>query len=240
MDPNPDTALDAWFGAALGRAVLAHEAVLVRKALDDVFGFEFLQVGAWGSGAALLAGARMPHATRVAPHAAKGVTLCAPLDMLPFASDSIDAILLPHTLELVEDPYGVVREAERVLCAEGCLLVCGFNRLSGWGARRLFARALGRGVFPPQTRRLLTERRLREWVAVLGFDVDQVSGYLSPLPFAPSQGGEGRERPALAAGAYLLKARKRVPTLTPVRKKSWTRPRVRIGAAEPTTNVQRE
>jgi SAM-dependent methyltransferase len=239
LDPNPDTALDAWFGAALGQSVLGIEAALVRRALDDVFGFEFLQLGVWGRGPALLAGARMPHATLVAPHAGSGVTLCAPLDMLPFASDSIDAILLPHTLELVEDPYGIVREAERVLCAEGCLLVCGFNPLSGWGVRRLMARALGRGVFPPQIRRLLTERRLRDWVAVLGFDVDQVSGYLSPLPFAANPAGEGRERSALAAGAYLLKARKRVQTLTPVRKKSWARQRVLIGAAEPTTNVQR-
>ena len=48
-------------------------------------------------------------------------------------------ILLPHTLELVEDPYAVLREAERVLCAEGCLMICGFNPYSGWGARRLFA-----------------------------------------------------------------------------------------------------
>jgi hypothetical protein len=41
------------------------------------------------------------------------------------------------------------------------------------------------------------------------------------------------------AGAYLLKARKRVQTLTPVRKKSWTRQRVLIRAPEPTTNAQR-
>jgi len=47
------------------------------------------------------------------------VTLCAPLQSLPFPSDSIDAIFLPHTLELVEDPYAVLREAERALCADG-------------------------------------------------------------------------------------------------------------------------
>lgn len=241
MDPNPDTALGEWFAAPLGKAVLGLEAALVRKALDDVFGFEFLQVGAWGNGRALLAGARTPHATLVAPQIGSGITLCAPLDTLPFASDSIDAILLPHTLELVEDPYAVLREAERVLCADGCLLICGFNPLSGWGLRRLFARALRGSVFPPQTRRLLTAGRLRDWVAVLGFDVDRVSGYLSPFPIAQSQGAEGRTRSPLTSGAYLLKARKRVPTLTPVRKKTWSRnrDRVLIRVPEPTTNAQR-
>ncbi len=224
MEPDPDSALSDWFDGALGQAVLGEESAIVRKTLDDVFGFEFLQVGTWGPGRALLAGARTPHTTLVAPFVADGVSLCAPLDMLPFASDSIDAILLPHTLELVEDPYAVLREAERVLCAEGCLMICGFNPWSAWGARRLFARSMRRCAFPPQTRRLLTEGRLRDWVALLGFDVDQVSGYL---------------RSALMSGAYLLKARKRVQTLTPVRKRSRARARVLISVPEPTTNVQR-
>ena len=58
----------------------------------------------------LLDGARTQHTTLLAPDLGPGVTLCAPLDSLPFRSDSIDAILLPHTLELVEDP---VRGAAR-------------------------------------------------------------------------------------------------------------------------------
>jgi hypothetical protein len=41
-------------------------------------------------------------------------------------------------------------------------------------------------LFPPQTRRLLSERRLRDWVALLGFDVDSVHGYLGALPLAGS------------------------------------------------------
>jgi ubiquinone/menaquinone biosynthesis C-methylase UbiE len=79
--------------------------------------------------------------------------------------------LLPHTLELVEDPYAVLREAERVLCAEGCLMICGFNPFSGWGARRLFGHFFRRPAFPPQTRRMLAERRLRDWMALLDFEV---------------------------------------------------------------------
>ena len=171
--------------------------------------------------------------------------MCAPLTALPFASDSIDAILLPHTLELVEDPYAVLREAERVLCAEGCLLICGFNPWSGWGMRRLFAQYFRRPPFPPQTRRLLAERRLRDWVALLDFEVADVYGYLGVLPMAgrapklevPSGELKYRRRPALATGGYLLKARKRVQTLTMVRPKRWARQRVLVPAAEPTSKV---
>jgi SAM-dependent methyltransferase len=220
-----DTPAADWFEGPLGARVLREEAALAPLALDDVFGFELLQVGAWGPARHLLDGARTQHTTLLAPEMSSGVTLCAPPDSLPFRSDSIDAIFLPHTLELVDDPYAVLREAERVLCAEGCLMICGFNPFSGWGLRRTFAKYVRRPVFPPRTQRLLSERRLRDWVALLGFDVDSVYGYLGP-------------RAAWAAGAYLLKARKRVQTMTLVRPRRRVRQRVLVGAAEPTSKVR--
>ena len=236
MESTADTALDDWFEGPLGVRVLREEAVLATFALDTVFGFELLQVGAWGPARHLLTGARTQHTTLLAPELTPGVTLCAPLDTLPFRSDSIDAILLPHTLELVEDPYAVLREAERVLTGEGCLMICGFNPFSGWGARRVFRQYFGRRAFPPHTERMLSERRLRDWVALLGFDVDSVHGYLG---FLPMKGGlsEVHPRRPLTAGAYLLKARKRVSTLTLIRPRRRVRQRVLVGAAEPTNKV---
>ena len=236
MDATRAVAPNDWFEGPLGSRVLREEAALAPIALDNVFGFELLQVGTWGPAHHLLDGARTQHTTLVAPEMAPGVTLCAPLDTLPFRSDSIDAIFLPHTLELVEDPYAVLREAERILTAEGCLMLCGFNPFSGWGARRAVGRLFGRPAFPPRTRRMLSERRLRDWVALLGFDVDSVHGYLG---FLPMKGGAAEVQPrrAMTAGAYLLKARKRVSTLTLVRPRRRVRQRVLVGAAEPTNKV---
>jgi SAM-dependent methyltransferase len=243
-----DNAAAEWFDGPLGARVLREEAALARVALDDVFGFELLQLGTWGPSQHLLGGARTQHTTLLAPGLSQGVTLCAPLASLPFASDSIDAILLPHTLELVEDPYAVLREAERVLCAEGCLMICGFNPFSGWGARRLFSQYLRRRAFPPQTRRMLSERRLRDWMALLDFEVASVYGYLGPTTITrrPRKLADGtvrqaeyRSRRALTAGAYLLKARKRVQTLTLVRPRRRTRNLVLVPAAESTTKVGR-
>jgi SAM-dependent methyltransferase len=236
LESTSDTHESDWFAGPLGARVLREEAAIATLALDTVFGFELLQVGAWGPARHLLEGARTQHTTLLAPELNPGVTLCAPLDTLPFRSDSIDAILLPHTLELVDDPYAVLREAERVLTGEGCLMICGFNPFSGWGARRLSARYFGRAAFPPGTLRLLSERRLRDWVALLGFDVDSVHGYLG---FLPLKGGavDVRSRRPLVAGAYLLKARKRVSTLTLIRPRRRLRQRVLVGAAEPTNKV---
>ena len=231
-----------WFDGPLGTRVLREETALARVALDDVFGFELLQVGTWGPARHLLEGARTQHTTLLAPGRGPGVTLCAPLTFLPFPSDSIDAIFLPHTLELVEDPYAVLREAERVLCAEGCLMICGFNPWSGWGVRRQCGRLFRRPAFPPGTRRLLAERRLRDWVALLDFEVAGVYGYLGNLPVAGSRWldeswYEYRRRSALTAGGYLLKARKRVQTLTLVRPRRRALKRVLLPASEPTSKV---
>lgn len=241
-----DNAPLEWFDSPLGARVIREETSLARIALDDVFGFELLQLGAWGPARHMLGAARTQHTTLLAPELAAGVSLCAPLVSLPFASDSIDAVVLPHTLERVEDPYAVLREAERVLCAEGCLLICGFNPLSGWGVRHALAQHFGRRAgFPPQTKRMISERRLRDWMALLDFEVSTVYGYLGPLAVSGRSrvseplGHEPEYRPrrALSAGGYLLKARKRVRTLTLVRPKRRALTRVLVGAAEPTTKV---
>ena len=212
------TPLAAWLDSPLGQRVLRAESALAGPVLDDVFGFELLQVGSWGAEGPLLRAARTQHTTVLAPWPDPGVTLCAALDALPFPADCIDAVLLPHTLEWVEDPYAVLREAERVLCADGCLLICGFNPWSSWGLRRAFGRVLRRPSFPPGTRRLLSERRLRDWVALLGFDVERVHAYF------------GRR-------GYWLKARKRVVSLTPVRPRRRVRRPVLVAAPEARSQV---
>jgi SAM-dependent methyltransferase len=246
LQSTRDNAAAEWFDGPLGARVLREETALAQVALDDVFGFELLQVGTWGPAQHLLGGARTQHTTLLAPSLSPGVSLRAPLASLPFAADSIDAVFLPHTLELVEDPYAVLREAERVLCAEGCLMIFGFNPFSGWGARRLFARHFRQRAFPPETRRMLSERRLRDWMALLDFEVASIYGYLGPIPVTrrPRKLADGtmrqaeyRSRRPLTAGAYLLKARKRVQTLTLVRPKRRSRQLVLVPATEPTTRV---
>ncbi len=247
MHSTRDNAALEWFDGPLGARVLREETALAQLVLDDVFGFELLQMGGLGPTQHLLGGARTQHTTLLAPRLSPGVTLCAPLASLPFASDSIDAIFLPHTLEVVEDPYAVLREAERVLCAEGCLMICGFNPWERLGRPAGCSPAISVvEAFPPQTRRMLSETRLRDWMALLDFEVASVYGYLGPLPVTrrPRKLADGsmrqaeyRSRRALTAGAYLLKARKRVQTLTLVRPRRRSRQLVLVPAAEPSSQV---
>src|SRR5690606_41680254 len=63
-----------------------------------------------------------------------GRLVCEP-EQLPFDTQSIDLIVMPHTLEWCADPHQVLREVERVLMPEGRVVLTGFNPYSLWGLR---------------------------------------------------------------------------------------------------------
>jgi SAM-dependent methyltransferase len=238
--------------AALGRALVAGESALLAEAYEDVFGWDLLQLGAWGPTAALLAGSRTRRQTILAgpasaePNAEPPIsepqaqpTVVARLAQLPIGNGSVDAVLLPHTLEFEADPYAIVREADRVLVADGQLLVLGFRPLSLWGLRA----AATRSGFPPGLRRLIPLHRLRDWLVLLGYEIVECRPYLYHSPWGtPAAGDEGRAQVLrraflnpLPAGGYLVKARKRLYTLTPVRPRSREKRQVLGGLVEPTS-----
>lgn len=217
-----DAALRTWWESALGRALLAAESELLGAALEDVFGWELLQIGAWGSARELLAGSRTRRQSLISvPALSDGANILARPSQLPVMSDCIDAALLPHTLEFAPDPYAILREADRVLVAEGQLLVLGFKPWSLWGMRARWSRA----GFPPGMRRVLSVGLVREWLVLLGYEVLAEERYLYVSPWSRGLArGEGTGRMLragltypLPAGAFLLKARKRVYTVTPFR-----------------------
>lgn len=237
MEATPDPF--RWLDTPLGEAVLAREAVLLQEALCDVFGFEMLQVGSWGPAGRLLAGARTQHRCWIAPDATGPAAIRAELHRLPVASASVEAVLLPHTLEYAPNPHELLREVERVMVGEGHLLVCGFNPRGPWGLRHL----VSRGRFPPSAERLMSEARVRDWLRLLGFEVAAAQRYFFAPPWAqalPERARAWLERrgPVLVpplAGAYLLKARKRSLALTPIRPVRARRPVVVVAAPEPTS-----
>ena len=234
-----DAVHHVWLDTALGAAVLDLEQRVLADALADVFGFELLQLGEWGARDELCAHARTQHRCWLAPDAAGPGAIRAAYEALPIASGSVEAVLLPHTLEHAPHPHALLREVERVLMGEGHVLVCGFNPLGPWGIRHL----VSGGHFPPPASRLLSERRLRDWLGLLGFEVTLARRYLFAPPWAHRMSVRSREwlesrGPSFAAalaGAYLLKARKRVRGLTPIRPVWHRAPAVVGGIAEPTS-----
>ncbi|HEX6395939.1 MAG TPA: methyltransferase domain-containing protein [Steroidobacteraceae bacterium] len=237
-------AIDSWLASGLGKAVLQAESELMTEALDDVFGWELLQLGLWGRRESLLSGCRTRRHAIVAngPFRSADTDIGARLSQLPIANASVDAVLLPHTLEFETDPFAVVREADRVLAGEGHMLVLGFRPFSLWGFR---SRAISRG-YPPGLRRMLGARRVCDWLELLGYDVGLTRNYLFTPPWGGTAPRPGETSALLRrgwikpwpAGAYLLKARKRVYTLTPIRPRVRERAQPIGGLVKPTTPRQ--
>jgi SAM-dependent methyltransferase len=234
-------ALSGWFDGPLGRALLEQERTAVGQALECVFGVHCLQVGAWGPPASFLDLARTQRRDLVSARADVPAGIRAHASQLPVQSDSIDALLLPHTLEFEVHPHEVLREAQRVLRPEGCLLILGFEPLGAWALRS----RLTRGGFPPGIARQLSAGRLTDWLKLLGLDVDPAGRFLFTLPFSRAQSGRlrrwadgtARVLGSRLSGGYVLVAKKRVHAMTPIRLQFRPRPAVLGGLAEPTTRV---
>jgi len=226
-----------WLSTPLGRQLVAAEAGLLRGLLDDVFGLELLQLGSWGASRELLAASRTRRQTVVAETQGSAVDVVARLDALPIQTASVDAVLLPHTLEFDSDPQAVVREADRVLCGEGQLIVLGFRPYSLWGLRATAAR----DGYPPGMQRMLGAGRMRDWLGLLGYEIVQQRRYLYSRPWEDGQASSrrilrrGLMNP-LPSAAWLIRARKHVYRMTPLRHRFFRERRPAFGTLpEPTT-----
>ena len=225
-----------WLAGPLGQMLLEQERIHVASSLECAFGLHCVQIGCWGESDAFLALARTRRTALVAMPGDSGAALFAEPAALPLQSDSVDVMLLPHTLEFEPDPHEVLREVGRVLRGEGELLILGFEPLGAWSLRDVFTR----GGCPPGLKRKISESRMADWLKLLGFEVGAAERFLYAPPFSSLHSGKARgwlERIGRRAwprfsGAYLLHARKRVHSLTPVRLRSRMRTAV-IGVAEP-------
>lgn len=120
----------AWFRSTYGSAWLALEKRQYQAAMTSVFGTRLLQVGNWGHGDELLRSSRLLQHWVIGLVDGLGVDAVTDGSALPVMSRSVDAIVLPHALELVAAPEALIRESARALADHGHLLITGFNPVS--------------------------------------------------------------------------------------------------------------
>lgn len=173
--------MQQWFETPPGRYLLAWEQAEFDQAVADIFGYHALQMGLPGLDA--LRTNRMPHkwlalseAASVEGASGRKPDLVTDFAALPFEENSLDLVVLPHSLELNLDPHTTLREVERVLVPEGRLVICCLNPASLWGLRQRRAhvyRRLGFGeLYLPDAGDFIGYWRLRDWLRLLSFEVE--------------------------------------------------------------------
>ncbi len=235
----PD-AVNGWLTQPFGASLLEQEGRLVEDVFEGIFGEMCLQIGAWGPTKTFLPAARTQRTLLVAdqPHHSVPTVIGQPW-RLPVESESVDCVLLPHTLEFSDRQHAMLREVDRVLHAHGHLVILGFRPGGLWGLRRLIPGA----ELPPATEHLVNDRRLGDWLKLLDMRIHGITGYFFRWPLPGNRGSslakwERRGQkywPELSA-CYLLAAQKRVSTLTPVRPAWNSRPKL-VAGLEPSARV---
>jgi len=158
--------IEDWLVTPQGRYVMAWEQEKIDTVVDDLFGYNALQLGL--PQLRLLAHNRIPLRQIVGESGA--VDVSCDLRELPFASSSIDLVVMPHVLEFHDDPHQILREVERILIPDGQLVITGFNPISLWG---LLKKLSSRPRVFPFSGSYLSVLRLKDWLQLLNFEVDR-------------------------------------------------------------------
>ena len=202
---------DDWLATEQGRYIMAWEQDKVDALIADQFGYNALQLGSPQH--RFLAKNRIP--LRQVVGESGDVDVFCDLRELPFATNSVDLVVMPHVLEFHADRHQILREVERILIAEGQLVITGFNPLSLWGLRQRLR--MGPDEYPLNGG-YISVLRLKDWLQLLSFEVDRgIFGCYAP-PCAQDRWlkrwhfmeAAGNRWWSYAGGVYLLRAVKRV------------------------------
>lgn len=223
-------ALRQWYESALGQAVLDTVANKFDDILPGIFGYQSVQVGQIAPDRELLGSAGL-HRRIVVDSGAdtSNSQISGTLEQLPISSNCVNLVFYPHSLEFCESPHVALREADRILTADGHLVLMGFNPYSQFGLRRLMGRSM------PWSGKTYSRARQQEWLSVLGFRVVAVETVFLRPPVNHSRlltGTRYLEKVqklfGLAGGVYLIHARKQSSPMTMSRHQWLKKPRGRL------------
>ena len=248
-------ALDDWLQTPAGAYVRAWEQACLDELTADIFGFNAVQIGLPQINA--LAASRMPNkwqaATRTSSRSqldlaadCKQIAVALDFAELPFESQSLDLVVLPHVLEFAAEPHQVLREVERVLIPEGHVIICGFNPASLWGVRQGVGK-LTRAHYLPVAGEFISMPRMKDWLKLLNLRVGgshfgcysppvRTAKWLNRFSFMEDAGQ--RWWPYLGA-VYMVHAVKRVKGMTMVGL-AWNKKSASAPQAMPATNRKQD
>jgi len=209
----------------LGKCLLDAEKQILKTLLDRHFGKHATVIGV-PSQYRLLQSTMVPCHTLISPLLTRDKHIHAveaQFHDLPILTGSMDLVVLPHTLELIEGPRQLLAEACRIVKPEGLIVICGFNPYSLWGVRRL----LNKQKSAPWTNSFIQPLHIRNWLQLAEFKLEKQTRILYRPPFThPTLFDKfnfvehlgDKCFPALG-GVYVLLARAKVIPLTPIRLK---------------------
>lgn len=187
-----------------------------------VFGYHLLKIGQLSSHIDTST-CSIKHQVNLAEHG-DNIGVITDTHHLPIAENSVDAVLMAHTLDYSDDPHQLLREAHRVLIPDGYLIITGFNPLSLCGLMRFWP---GLSHKLPWSARFFAPARVKDWLALLGCEVVADERFIQRSFLSSKPWFKGRKLATFShrylehyGAVYMIVARKRELPLTPI-KPTW-------------------
>jgi len=239
---NNSEDIQQWFSSELGSELLQAQKRAVDRLIPNLFGYHLVEISI-SPNMALSSQSLIGHKIVVADKFQLGLSdqsiLCETTE-LPFEHNSVDVVLLHHSLDFTDNPHQVLREAIRVLRPGGHILVVGFNPSSWWGVHR-FCHKKTKNAW--QKGQFISQSRLADWMSLLGLTpLRLLTDYYVP-PFssnkwrrrcAKMQAYGRKSLPKNGAFSVTL-ARKDVEGITPVKRIKFARKFYTLPVRKPAT-----
>lgn len=169
-----------WLMQPLGSYLLEAEKRFLHSFVSDCYGKHALLIGVPRQNI-LLKTAVIPHQVLVSPliNKNKGMFFVeSEFVELAFATASIDLVILPHTLEYIDNPQHVLSEACRIVKPDGYIIILGFNPYSLWGLKKYW---IG-DHHSPWSGNFLPLMTIKKWLALADFELVKQSKTLYRPP----------------------------------------------------------
>lgn len=165
-----------FWDSPLGQEVLSTEQRLLKPLLEEQRGYHLLCLGSCPLQALLKDSAIRHHLEwrPVAALAEHSSCLIADPAALPLPDDSMDLVILHHSLELYSRPHALLKEAARVTLPKGEMVVLSFNPHSLWGLARLLPTFMqAEPIRSLVDARFLSQGKMHDWLEFLDLQLEQ-------------------------------------------------------------------
>lgn len=162
---------DHWLSQFLGTQVLEAEQKILTRICAERYGKHALLIGVPQQHLLLNTNHLANHVT-ISPLISKNKnisTIESDLYALPITPGSVDLVILPHTLEFIDNPHRLLLEACRVVKPEGDIIILGFNPWSLWGLKKYFTHT----NYCPWNGNFITKAKVVDWLKLADFNLMQ-------------------------------------------------------------------
>jgi SAM-dependent methyltransferase len=226
---------DHWLAQQfLGQELLEVEKQVLARLLSAHFGKHALLIGV-SYQQVLLPTTTLSYQTLLTPlihlpiNQGKNIHLIeGDLKELPLLTGSVDLVMLPHTLEFIDNPRQLLAEACRVIKPEGLIVITGFNPFSLWGLKKIGLHyKKTTPAMTPWGLNFIRSTKIKHWLALADFKMEKQTSALFRPPVTHAAAYKklrfmeqmGKLCFPACGGVYFLLARAKVRPLTPIKLK---------------------